>query len=98
MTEIPKVLKTEEPVETAEEIEAEINLDTPETKESDPDTEKLVADLKKMIQEVENSSTEEKNPEEAFIDNGKDRDKTVEKPKKKDKKAKKDSWDDIEFL
>lgn len=98
VTEIPKVLKTEEPVETAEEIEAEINLNTPETKESDPDTEKLVADLKKMIQEVENSSTDEKNPEEAFIDNGKDREKTVEKPKKKDKKAKKDSWDDIEFL
>ena len=112
MVEIPEV---EEPVETVkeieEEVEAEIDLDTPKTKESNPDTEQLVADLKKLIQEVENSANEEKEPEEAFLDGDEEEEpeisdekessekKETEKPKKKkSKKAKKDSWDDIEFL
>ena len=91
---------------TVEEIEAEIKLDTPKTKESNPDTEQLVADLKKLIQEVESSSREEKAPEEefieeeepAFFDDEEETEEPAPKPKKKEKKPKKDSWDDIEFL
>ena len=106
LTEIPTEPKKEAPVETIEEIEAEISLDTPKTKESNPDTEQLVADLKKLIQEVESSSREEKAPEEefieeeepAFFDDEEETEEPVPKPKKKEKKPKKDSWDDIEFL
>ena len=106
LTEIPAEPKKEAPVETVEEIEAEIKLDTPKTKESNPDTEQLVADLKKLIQEVESSSREEKAPEEefieeeepAFFDDEEETEEPAPKPKKKEKKPKKDSWDDIEFL
>lgn len=111
MVEIPVELKKEEPVESVreieEEIEAEIELETPSAKESTPDTEQLVADLKKLIQEVEGTSREEKASDETFADEDEpaffdDEDaaeeEAVEKPKKKDKKSKKDTWDDIEFL
>lgn len=111
MAKIPVEPKKEEPVETVEEIEeeigAEIQQEAPKAKESNPDTEQLVADLKKLIMEVENSSKEEKATEDVFVDDDKPEvfeqeevaeEKVIEKPKKKDKKPKKDSWDDIEFL
>lgn len=100
-------VKKEAPVETVEEIEAEIQLDEPKQKENSQETQQLVADLKKLIQEVENNTKEEKDPEAEFIEEEEpeffDEEETEEavipeKPEKKAKKEKKDSWDDIEFL
>lgn len=93
--------------EIEEEVGAEIKLEAPKAKESNPDTEQLVADLKKLIMEVENTSKEEKVPEgeflkeeepEFFDEEESVEEEVIEKPKKKDKKPKKDSWEDIEFL
>lgn len=102
-----ETVKKEAPVETVEEIEAEIQLDAPKQKENSQETQQLVADLKKLIQEVENNTKEESNPEEAFIkeeepeffDEEEPEEVVIpEKTEKKAKKEKKDSWDDIEFL
>ena len=106
-SESKKEALTESVKEIEEEIGAEITLEEPKAKESNPDTEQLVADLKKLIMEVENTSKEEKVPEDEFLNEEEpeffDEEETVEeevieKPKKKDKKPKKDSWEDIEFL
>lgn len=68
----------------------------PEEKEANPETEKLVADLKKLIQEVEVTKKAEADQKEEFFDEEDGEFYDEEDPA--EKKEENDSWDDIEFL
>lgn len=87
---------SEEPVEDAAQIELP---EEPAAPESNPETEKLVADLKKMILEVETTLQPGNDEEDEFFD---EEDPVIpEQPEEKnsEQESKKDSsWDDIEFL
>lgn len=63
--------KAAETVKTANEKKEElpeIRLPKPKKKETSPETEKLVADLKKMIREVEVTKKADEDPDEEFFD------------------------------
>lgn len=74
----------------------EIKLPQPEKKEANPETEQLVADLKKLIREVEVTKKTETDQEEEFFDEEDGEFYDEEDPA--EKKDEKNSWDDIEFL
>ena len=75
---------------------AKIKRPQSEKKETNPETEQLVADLKKLIREVEVTKNAEAEQEDAFFD-----EEDGEFYDEEDPEEKKDginSWDDIEFL
>ena len=89
----------EQPVKEvlAEEIFAK--EETASEKAANPETEKLVADLKKMIQEVETTMQPDDDEEDEFYDEEDPEEPEQTKEQKKDSKSgKKGSWDDVEFL
>ena len=62
------------------------------------ETEKLVADLKKMIQEVETTMQPDDEEDEFYDEEDPEEVEPVQEKKKDSRSGKGDSWDDIEFL
>ena len=75
---------------------AKIKRPQSEKKETNPETEQLVADLKKLIREVEVTKNAEAEQEDAFFDEEDGEFYDEEDPE--EKKDGTNSWDDIEFL
>lgn len=75
---------------------AKIKRPQSEKKETNPETEQLVADLKKLIREVEVTKNAEAEQEDAFFDEEDGEFYDEEEPE--EKKDGTNSWDDIEFL
>lgn len=72
--------------------------DDPSEKVVSEETEKLVADLKKMIQEVETTMRPDDEEDEFYDEEDPEEPEQTEKKKKGSKSGKGGSWDDIEFL
>lgn len=87
----------EQPVKNPDlESVAKIKRPQSEKKETNPETEQLVADLKKLIREVEVTKNAEAEQEDAFFDEEDGEFYDEEDPE--EKKDGTNSWDDIEFL
>ena len=70
----------------------------PSEKVVSEETEKLVADLKKMIQEVETTMQPDDEEDEFYDEEDPEEVEPVQEKKKDSRSGKGDSWDDIEFL
>ena len=78
-------------------LESVAKIKRPQSKkETNPETEQLVADLKKLIREVEVTKNAEAEQEDAFFDEEDGEFYDEEDPE--EKKDGTNSWDDIEFL
>ena len=87
----------EQPVKNPDlESVAKIKRPQSEKKETNPETEQLVADLKKLIREVEVTKNAEAEQEDEFFDE-EDRE-FYDEEDTEEKKDGTNSWDDIEFL
>ena len=92
------VEKTAEQPMKNPDLESVVKIKRPqsEKKETNPETEQLVADLKKLIREVEVTKNAEAEQEDAFFDEEDGEFYDEEDPE--EKKDGTNSWDDIEFL